>query len=142
MTAQGRFLDPLADKILVSSAFISFAVLGVVEYWMVSLIIFRDLFVTGLRMVMEKNGFTMLTSKIAKVKTGIQITIIIIILLFIGLKGIPFEWLRFEWLTILFGIIKEFHVIYYLTLVVTVFTIWTGISYLYNNRSAIRQFTS
>ncbi|HIB51969.1 MAG TPA: CDP-diacylglycerol--glycerol-3-phosphate 3-phosphatidyltransferase, partial [Candidatus Marinimicrobia bacterium] len=56
VTAQGRFLDPLADKILVSSAFISFAVLGVVEYWMVSLIIFRDLFVTGLRMVMEKNG--------------------------------------------------------------------------------------
>jgi CDP-diacylglycerol--glycerol-3-phosphate 3-phosphatidyltransferase len=142
VTAQGRFLEPLADKILVSSAFISFAVLGVVEYWMVSLIIFRDLFVTGLRMVMEKNGFTMLTSNIAKAKTAIQITIIIFILLFIGLKGIPFEWLRFEWLAILFGIIKEFHVIYYLTLVVTVFTIWTGISYLYNNRSAIRQFTS
>ena len=84
----------------------------------------------------------MLTSNIAKAKTAIQITIIIFILLFIGLKGISFEWLRFEWLAILFGIIKEFHVIYYLTLVVTVFTIWTGISYLYNNRSAIRQFTS
>ena len=137
VTAQGRFLDPLADKILVSSAFISFAVLGVVEYWMVSLIIFRDLFVTGLRMVMEKNGFTMLTSKIAKAKTVIQITIIIFILLFIGLKGIPFEWLK-----VLFGIILKYRIIYYLTLIVTVFTVWTGILYLYNNRGVIRKFTS
>ena len=137
VTAQGRFLDPLADKILVSSAFISFAVLGVVEYWMVSLIIFRDLFVTGLRMVMEKNGFTMLTSKIAKAKTVIQITIIIFILLFIGLKGIPFEWLK-----VLFGIILKYRIIYYLTLIVTVFTVWTGILYLYNNRGVIRKFVS
>ena len=142
VTAQGRFLDPLADKILVSSAFISFAVLGVVEYWMVSLIIFRDLFVTGLRMVMEKNGFTMLTSKIAKAKTAIQITIIIFILLFIGFKGIPFEWLSFEWLKVLFGIILKYRIIYYLTLIVTVFTVWTGILYLYNNRGVIRKFTS
>ena len=137
VTAQGRFLDPLADKILVSSAFISFAVLGVVEYWMVSLIIFRDLFVTGLRMFMEKNGISMITTKIAKAKTFIQISIIIFILLFLGLQGIPFEWLK-----ILFGIILKFRIIYYLTLVVTVFTVWTGISYLYNNRTAIRQFTS
>ena len=137
VTAQGRFLDPLADKILVSSAFISFAVLGVVEYWMVSLIIFRDLFVTGLRMVMEKNGISMITTKIAKAKTFIQISIIIFILLFLGLKGIPFEWLA-----ILFGIILKLKIIYYLTLAVTVFTVWTGISYLYNNRAAIRQFTS
>lgn len=68
VTPQGRFLDPLADKILVTSAFISFAVMGLVEYWMVALIIFRDLFVTGLRMAMEYRGLTMLTSKIAKLK--------------------------------------------------------------------------
>ena len=142
VTAQGRFLATLADKILVSSAFISFSILGVVEYWMVSLIILRDLFVTGLRMVMEKNGVTMLTSKIAKAKTAIQITIIIFILLFIGLKGIPFEWLRFEWLKVLFEIILSYRIIYYLTLIVTIFTISTGISYLYNNRAVIRKFTS
>ena len=79
----------------------------------------------------------MITTKIAKAKTFIQISIIIFILLFLGLQGIPFEWLK-----ILFGIILKFRIIYYLTLVVTVFTVWTGISYLYNNRTAIRQFTS
>ena len=72
-TDYGRFLDPLADKILVSSAFISFAVMEIVPFWMVGLIIFRDLFVTGLRMVMNQKGFIMQTSKSAKVKTGVQI---------------------------------------------------------------------
>jgi len=49
----GRFLDPLADKILVSSAFISFAVMKIVPFWMVGLIISRDLFIYGLTNVNE-----------------------------------------------------------------------------------------
>ena len=56
VTPEGKFLDPLADKILVSSAFISFALMGIIEFWMVGLIIFRDLFVTGLRMAMERKA--------------------------------------------------------------------------------------
>ena len=65
ITPEGKFLDPLADKILVSSAFISFAYLGIIEFWMVGLIIFRDLFVTGLRMVVEQRGLSLVTSLIA-----------------------------------------------------------------------------
>ncbi|MBU0528631.1 CDP-diacylglycerol--glycerol-3-phosphate 3-phosphatidyltransferase, partial [bacterium] len=80
VTRHGKFLDPLADKILVSSAFISFAIMDLVPFWMVGLIIFRDLFVTGLRMVMESQGLTMITSKIAKAKTTTQISVIIFIL--------------------------------------------------------------
>ena len=48
VTKTGAFLDPLADKILVSSAFISFAIIGKIPYWMAVLIISRDLFVTML----------------------------------------------------------------------------------------------
>ena len=129
------FLDPLADKILVSSAFISFAILGVVEYWMVILIIFRDLFVTGLRMAMVNKGLNMVTSNIAKAKTGIQIGIIIFILLFLGLKGLPISWIKW-----LLQTISWKDVIYYLMLVMTLFTAITGISYLYDNRLTIKQF--
>ena len=135
VTPEGMFLDPLADKILVSSAFISFAILGVVEYWMVILIIFRDLFVTGLRLAMIRKKLNMITSNIAKAKTGFQIGIIIFILLFMGLKGLPFTWIKW-----LLQTISWKDVIYYLMLVMTLFTAITGISYLYDNRLTIKQF--
>ena len=135
VTEAGKFLDPLADKILVSSAFISFAVMGVVEYWMVALIIFRDLFVTGLRIVMSHKGFIMITSTIAKAKTIIQISIIIFILLFLGLKALNLEPLKF-----ILHLIVQYHFIYVLTLITTIFTVITGIAYLTTNRGAIKQF--
>ena len=135
VTPEGIFLDPLADKILVSSAFISFAILGVVEYWMVILIIFRDLFVTGLRLAMIRKKINMITSNIAKAKTGFQIGIIIFILLFMGLKGLPFTWIKW-----LLQTISWKDVIYYLMLVMTLFTAITGISYIYDNRLTIKQF--
>ena len=43
---EGKFLVPVADKILVSAAFISFSLLVIIDFWMVGLIIFRDFFVT------------------------------------------------------------------------------------------------
>lgn len=135
VTRHGKFLDPLADKILVSSAFISFAVMGLVPFWMVTLIIFRDLFVTGLRMVMESQGFTMITSRIAKVKTGAQITVIIFILAFLG-----FQIFSFDWLTAIYSFIIEYRIVYVLTLLATVFTVYTGLSYLYRNRKVIKSF--
>ena len=135
VTPEGMFLDPLADKILGSSAFISFAILGIVEYWMVFFIIFRDLFVTGLRMAMVRKGLNMVTSNIAKAKTGIQIGIIIFILLFLGLKGLPIIGIKWFLQTISW---KD--VIYYLMLGVTIFTAITGVSYLYDNRLTIKRF--
>ena len=137
VTRHGQFLDPLADKILVSSAFISFAILDLVPYWMIVLIIFRDLFVTGLRMAMESKGLTMITSKIAKAKTTIQISVIIFILLYLGIQIFSFDWLR-----IAIRFIVDNKIIYYFALIATIFTIWTGISYLYNNRRVIKEFVS
>lgn len=134
-TEYGRFLDPLADKILVSSAFISFAVMEIVPFWMVGLIIFRDLFVTGLRMVMNQKGFIMQTSKSAKIKTGVQIGFIIFVLVVLGAKAFTF----FP-VTDLLAMIKEYSVIYYLTITVTLLTVLTGMNYLYTNRSVIKRF--
>jgi len=137
VTEHGRFLDPLADKILVSSALISFSVLGVIPYWMVALIIFRDMFVTGLRVVMNNKGFSMVTSKIAKAKTTFQIIIIVTILLYLGLRA-----LHFGWFMDVNSLIREYDLIYNMTLLVTVFTVFTGITYLYENRTTIREFLS
>lgn len=137
VTKHGQFLDPLADKILVLSALISFAVLEVIPYWMVGLIVFRDLFITGLRVVMNQKGFNMITSNIAKAKTSFQVLIIVTILLYLGSAILPFDWTA-DYISL----IREYELIYYLTLLITVFTVFTGISYIYDNRTSIRQYLS
>ena len=137
VTDYGRFLDPLADKVMVLSALISFAVMDVIPFWMVSLIIFRDVFVTGLRMAMSSKNKTMVTSKIAKRKTLSQVLIIIFILFNIGLSSLSISWIGE---IILFS--KQYDLIYYFTFLVTVFTVFTGFTYLYSNRSVIKQFIS
>lgn len=134
VTDTGRFLDPLADKILLSSAFISFAIMGLIDFWMVGLIIFRDVFVTGLRVVMSRYGFIMMTSKIAKSKTGVQIGIIIFTLLFLSLKGL--NWVLSNEIH---GFIREYELVYYLTLLAALFTLFTGWTYIQENRKAIKE---
>ena len=134
VTDTGQFLDPLADKILVSSAFISFAIMGLIDFWMVILIIFRDLFVTSLRVLLSRKGFIMITSKIAKSKTGVQVGIIIFTLLFLSLKG--FNWVS---LKTYFSFINEYQLVYYLTMIAVIFTMYTGYTYVQENRKAIRE---
>ena len=134
VTDTGRFLDPLADKILVSSAFISFSIMGLIDIWMVALIIFRDLFVMGLRLLMSRRGFIMITSKISKSKTAVQIGIIIFTLLFLTLK--TFNWVLLEDYLIF---INEYQLVYYLTMIAVIFTVYTGYTYIQENRKAIQE---
>ena len=134
VTDTGKFLDPLADKILVSSAFISFAIMGLIDFWMVALILFRDLFVTGLRIIMTRNGFTMMTSRIAKSKTGVQLGIIIFTLFFLSLKGLG--WVLSNEIHLF---ILENELVYYLTAITVVFTLYTGFSYALENQKAIKE---
>ena len=135
ITPEGKFLDPIADKILVISAFISFAVIEIIDFWMVGLIIFRDLFVTGLRLVMSSSGFEFVTSKLSKYKTAFQLTIIILTLLFISAEG-----LGMRTLLPTIKIIKEYKIIYILTGFTAIFTVYTGILYVYANRLLIKKY--
>ena len=134
VTDTGRFLDPLADKILVSSAFISFAIMGLIDFWMVGLILFRDLFVTALRIIMTRNGFTMMTSRIAKSKTGVQLGIITFTLIFLSLKGLG--WVLSNEIHLF---ILEYELIYYLTAITVIFTLYTAFSYVQENQKAIKE---
>lgn len=135
VTDQGRFLDPLADKILVLSALISFAIMDVIPYWMVGLIIFRDMFVTGLRVILKNGGFSMVTSKVAKAKTLVQVVAIVSILLYMG-----FVKLALNWTHNYVQLVNEYDLIYVFALSITVFTVFTGLVYIYDNRSSIRQY--
>ena len=134
VTESGKFLDPLADKILVSSAFISFAVLGLIEFWMVGLIIFRDIFITLLRMLMKRNDRTLVTSNIAKSKTSAQLTLIIFTLSFLVFSNI-----NETIFSSIFDLVSKYNLVYNLTFFVSLFTIFTGYKYVSDNYEVIKE---
>ena len=127
VTSQGVFLDPLADKVLTTSAFIALVVHDIVPLWMVVVIIVRDFGVTAMRSIADDRGMTMQTSYAAKVKTFSQMIVI-------------------AWALIVFWLHKQSpnsaEYIYLLSsnvtgvamLVVTVLTIYTAIHYIIVNR--------
>ena len=134
VSESGKFLDPLADKILASSAFISFAVLGLIDFWMVAIIILRDLFVTLLRMRMKKGGESLVTSNIAKSKTAAQLITIIFTLIYLSINNstVPI-------LDSLSGQIDQFNLVYNLTFIVSLFTVFTGFMYVKDNFTVIKK---
>jgi CDP-diacylglycerol--glycerol-3-phosphate 3-phosphatidyltransferase len=77
VTFMGKALDPVADKLLTSSAFIMLAAHGWVPAWMVCVIVGRELAITGLRSVIAGKGVDISASRLGKLKTGFQIAAII-----------------------------------------------------------------
>jgi CDP-diacylglycerol--glycerol-3-phosphate 3-phosphatidyltransferase len=85
VTGFGKFMDPLADKILVTTALIALVSLGYVRAWMVMLIVAREFYVTGIRSLAAYRGAIIAPSFWAKVKTVLQMCAITFILLVITL---------------------------------------------------------
>ena len=90
VTDFGKFVDPLADKLLVTSALVLFVGQGAMAGWMVCVIIARELIITSLRVVAANKGRVLAATWTGKVKTCVQIGGIIVIYLyyiFIGAVG-------------------------------------------------------
>lgn len=81
VTSFGKFMDPIADKLLVSSALICLTELGEVPAWAVIIIILREFAVSGVRLVAADNGSVIAASPWGKAKTVAQMVMIIIYLL-------------------------------------------------------------
>ena len=82
----GQYMDPLADKILVSSALFVFAYTDYVYWWMIIIIVFRDVVITFLRSFALSIGRPIITSNLAKWKTFTQMGFIFAILLYINIS--------------------------------------------------------
>ena len=128
ITKFGIFFDPLADKFLVLSAFYAFMFISdldtTIKLWMIILISFRDILVTLLRTIMQYKGITMITSKLGKIKTALQLITIHLILIFLIFKSysvaIPSDLFYNESL-------------YFLMVITTIITFYTGVHYFYHN---------
>ena len=129
----GIFIDPLADKLLIVSAFVSFRFIPeiydsqIVTLWMIGLISFRDVFVTALRILMESKSETMITSKVAKFKTFFQVVTIIALFIYLH-SNISTD----DPIT---------HIMKVLMVVTTLITFYTGMHYfMYNYKAILRLF--
>ena len=135
-TRLGAFLDPLADKLLITAAFLLYVWMGYLVLWMVILVVVRDVVVTALRIYAEYKNRPVVTSVEAKYKTLAQNLLVYLIMVLILMREAAF-----------FGkgmavTISRFLASGYLDsimLVVTVFTVYTGISYLVSNWSTYFQ---
>ena len=87
ITVFGKFLDPIADKLLVNTLFIIFAYKGTVSVVPVLIMIWRDTIVDGVRMLLSQKGMVLSAGYLGKVKTVAQMLSIILILL----NNLPFE---------------------------------------------------
>jgi CDP-diacylglycerol--glycerol-3-phosphate 3-phosphatidyltransferase len=87
VTWLGQVLDPIADKLLTSAAFISLVQLGLAPAWMVALIIGREFAITGLRSLAYTKGITIPASRLGKIKMASQVTAILLLIL--GWRPLP-----------------------------------------------------
>lgn len=121
ITTFGKFIDPLADKLLVSTALISMIQLGKVPAWIVVIIIAREFTITGFRTIAVSEGITIAASPLGKIKTITQLVSIILLLI----NNFPFRFVNLPLDMIML----------YLSLF---FTIISGIDYIYKNRHILK----
>ncbi|MCX8057536.1 MAG: CDP-diacylglycerol--glycerol-3-phosphate 3-phosphatidyltransferase [Ignavibacteria bacterium] len=132
----GRFLDPLADKILTSTAFFCFVYVGLLNFWMVLIIVVRDLVITLLRIYGQYKRRPLATSFLAKLKTAIQmIFLYYILIVYIGIEKGILSFIQKDYLKILLN--QNF--LNYSMIFITSITIYTGIEYFYQNRYTIKE---
>jgi CDP-diacylglycerol---glycerol-3-phosphate 3-phosphatidyltransferase len=87
VTTFGKLMDPLADKLLVTSALVSLVALDRLQAWVAMVIIAREFAVTGLRQLAMEHGEVIHASAWGKIKTAAQIAMVLVLIL---VEGSPF----------------------------------------------------
>ncbi|TCO79884.1 CDP-diacylglycerol--glycerol-3-phosphate 3-phosphatidyltransferase [Marinisporobacter balticus] len=122
ITKFGKFMDPLADKLLVTAALVCLVEMGKLPAWIVVVIISREYTISILRAIAASEGIVIAASGWGKLKTITQIIAIISILL----NNYPFSLINFPFSTIMLW-------------VAVILTIVSGVDYLYLNRKVLKR---
>jgi len=130
-SALGKFLDPLADKVLITSAFICLIFVNYIDIWMVAIIVLRDFVVTWLRSYGQKIKKPIKTLEIARWKTGVQTVVLYIAFAYLILKSVL---ATYSIESPIIAAIDQWRIIWVCMLIATLFTLATGIIYLFKNK--------
>lgn len=122
ITDFGKFMDPLADKLLVFAAFIILIEMNRIPGWIVTIIIAREFMVTGIRILAANNNCVIAASKLGKAKTISQMVTIIVLLL----NNFPFSLISFP-----LGMILMY--------IAAILTVVSGVDYFIKNKNIILQ---
>jgi len=120
VTNFGKFMDPLADKLLVCSALICFVELSYMPAWMVIVIIAREFIISGFRLIASDNGVVIAASYWGKFKTIVQMIACILLIV-----QLPFVWAD----------VTE-HIFIWLALILTVVSLC---EYIWKNRKILKE---
>lgn len=136
ITRWGKFLDPLADKVVTSAALIAFMYLDLVPPWTVWVIVVRDIAITLLRSYAEYKGKPFDTTRLAKTKTFLQFVVIYyVLLLYVG-KDIEFVRSRYGELI---NTLLDYSFLYASMVVIAAITLLTGALYIIENWKTVRE---
>ncbi|MCO5251394.1 MAG: CDP-diacylglycerol--glycerol-3-phosphate 3-phosphatidyltransferase [Candidatus Kapabacteria bacterium] len=133
----GKFLDPLADKVLTGFALVAFSSMKIIPLWMVLIVLFRDLLTTVIRTIDTSGRLNFKTSEIARIKTFIQMAFIAGILFIVFLyhtgmleitKADYESFLKSDWID-------------YTMLFVVLLTIYTLVDYLWKIFASFKKKT-
>lgn len=106
ITKLGALLDPMADKLLMSAAFISLVELGIAHAWMIVIIIGREFAVDGLRSIAAQQGVVIAASPLGKTKTVSQVVAISLLILSYQLGEFKFMSELALWVVMLFALVS------------------------------------
>lgn len=125
ITAFGKLMDPIADKILILGAFLAFVEMEIIPAWMVMIIIARELVITGIRILALSQKRILSAEMGGKHKTVSQMVAVIAILIFLIIRDLRFS----------FRYMEDFKIAVYLLMLITVgMTLTSGISYMARNK--------
>lgn len=135
ITDFGKFMDPLADKLLVTAAFVSLVGLKIIPAWAVIIILSREFAVTGLRTLAASSGKVIAASNWGKLKTVFQMVAIILLLVVQSIQTIPYIATNFMNTTLEVALIEYIPLlIFYISVVITIIS---GIDYFLKNKAVI-----
>lgn len=135
ITNFGKFMDPLADKLLVTAALITLTGMGVIPAWIVVIIIAREFAVSGLRSIAAAEGHVIAASNWGKIKTVFQMIAIILFMIVANIATTPFIADIINSNSIFIGFFTYVpDIVLYIALIITIIS---GVDYFIKNKSVI-----